>query len=306
MVKVYLVNPHGFCGGVKRAVEILDKVLEKHGKPVYVKHHLVHNKHIIKDFEKKGASFVDEVQEIPNGSIAVFSAHGSPLEDYELARKNNLVVYDATCPLVTKVHLEAKRYAKEGYFIIYIGHKNHPEPKGVLGEIPKGLRLLIDSLEAVDKIKLSNEEKIIVLSQTTLSFDETKEIIEKLKKKFVNLLLPPVFDICYATQNRQAAVKELAKKTSLILVVGSKSSSNSSRLKDISIKEGRKSYLIDDVSEIKEEWLVGHENIGITAGACAPDYLVNEVLEFFKKKNAQIINLQVIRENVIFPMLKNL
>jgi len=306
MKEIYLVSPRGFCGGVRRAVTILDEVLKKHGSPVYVKHHLLHNKHIIADFKKKGVIFIEEMADIPNESVMVISAHGSSPDVYNQAKEKKLIVYDATCPLVIKVHLEAKRYEKEGYFIIYIGHKNHPEPKGVLGEVKKDSFVLVQNLQEAIKVTPPQEKKIVILSQTTLSFDETKKTIAVLKKRFPDLLLPPVFDICYATQNRQRAVKELSKKVNLILVIGSKESSNSNRLKEVGEKKGVKSYLINDVSKIKKEWIEKTETIGVTAGASAPDYLVDEVIDFFKRKGASIKKLEVIKENISFPLPANL
>jgi 4-hydroxy-3-methylbut-2-enyl diphosphate reductase len=300
--KIYLASPRGFCAGVERAVKIVDILLKKFGPPIYIRHQIVHNRSIISHFEKKGAIFIKNLKEIPDNSRVVFSAHGCSQIIYQQAKKKKLKVYDATCPLVTKVHLEAKRYYQEGYFIFYIGHKNHPEAEGVLGEIPASSAVLIQTVEEAKKIRPPQKEKLIVLTQTTLSYDETKKIINWLKKKFPKLILPPAFDICFATQNRQNAVKALAKKTDLILVVGSKNSSNSNRLKEVAEKAGTTAYLIDDISEINISWLKEVENLGITAGASAPDYIIDKVIRYFSDSAALIKELITIKENISFPL----
>lgn len=284
--KIYLASPRGFCGGVKRAVDILDQVLQKHKPPIYVRHQIIHNRHVISDFEKRGVIFVEDINNIPNGSVVVFSAHGSPPDLYRKAKKKKLQIYDAVCPLVTKVHLEAKKYSQQGYFIFYIGHKDHPEPIGVLGEVSDQSIILIETLEDAEKIIPPQTDRLIVLTQTTLSFDDTKQIINCLKRRFTKLIQPPAFDICYATQNRQNAVKALAKKVDLVLVIGSKESSNSNRLKEVAEKEGVSSYLINDISEIKNSWFKDVEKLGITAGASAPKYLIDEVVKYFTYENS--------------------
>lgn len=299
---IYLAGPRGFCAGVERAVDVLERVLKKYGSPVYSRHAIVHNRTIVADFKKRGVIFVEDLNEIPDGAIAVFSAHGSPPSFYETARKKNLKLYDAMCPLVLKVHLEAKRYAKTGYFIFYIGHRGHPEPIGVMGNISPALITLVETAEEALKIVPPQKEKLIVLTQTTLSFDDTKEIIINLKKKFKNLIIPPAFDICYATQNRQLAVKELAKKSKIVFVIGSAESSNSVRLKEVAEKEGAKAYLIDQTSDIKNEWLDKIENVGITAGASAPEHLVVELVQYLRGKNTKVEELTTIKENVFFPL----
>jgi len=300
--KIYLASPRGFCAGVTRAVKIVDLVLKKHGPPVYVRHEIVHNRHVVADFEKKGVIFIEDLKEVLDGSIVVFSAHGSPPNVYKEAKKKNLKVYDAVCPLVTKVHLEAKRYYKEGYFIFYIGHKNHPEAIGVLGEIPANSAALIQIIEEAEEVQPTQKEKLIALTQTTLSFDDTKKIINLLKKRFPKLILPPAFDICFSTQNRQNAVKALAKKTDLIIVIGSKNSSNSNRLKEMAEKSGTAAYLIDDASEIKKSWFNNVENLGITAGASAPDYIINQVIDYFADSNVKVEELITVKENTSFPL----
>ena len=304
--KIYLASPRGFCAGVERAVKIVDILLRKFGPPIYVRHQIVHNQSIISHFEKKGAIFIKNLKEIPDNSRVVFSAHGCSRTIYQQAKKKKLKVYDAVCPLVTKVHLEAKRYYQEGYFIFYIGHKNHPEVEGVLGEIPANSAALIQTIEEAKKIHPPQKEKLIVLTQTTLSCDDTKEIINWLKKKFPKLTFPPAFDICFATQNRQKAVKALAKKTDLILVVGSKNSSNSNRLKEIAEKAGTTAHLINDISKINISWFKEVENLGITAGASAPNYVIDKVIDFFSDSAVLVEELITMKENISFPLPKDI
>ena len=304
--KIYLACPRGFCAGVERAVKIVDTLLKKIRPPLYVRHQIVHNQSVISHFEKKGAIFIENLKEIPDSSRVVFSAHGSPPIIYRQAKKKKLKVYDAVCPLVTKVHFEARRYHKEGYFIFYIGHKNHPEVEGVLGEIPTNSVALIQTIEQAKKIHPPQKEKLVVLTQTTLSYDDTEEIINRLKKKFPKLTLPPAFDICFATQNRQNAVKELAKKTDLILVVGSKNSSNSNRLKEVAEKAGKTVYLVDGISEINTSWLKEVENLGIAAGASAPDYVIDKVIDYFSDSAALVEELITMKENISFPLPKEI
>jgi len=298
--KIYLVSPRGFCAGVKRAVEVVNLVLQKHGAPIYVRHQIVHNRHVISDFEKRRVIFVEDINDIPDGSVVIFSAHGSSPNIYQIAKSKKLKIIDAVCPLVSKVHIEAKRYNQQGYFIFYIGHKNHPETIGVLGEVSDKSIVLIETLNEAKKIIPPQTDKLIVLTQTTLSFDDTKEIINYLKKKFLKLIQPPAFDICYATQNRQNAVKALAKKVDLVLVIGSKESSNSNRLKEVVEKSGKHAYLINDKSEIKSSWLENVENLGITAGASAPKYLIDEIIGYFSNKKVIIKELVVVKENTSF------
>lgn len=289
--KIYLASPRGFCAGVKRAVDILDQVLQKHKPPIYVRHQIIHNRHVISDFEKRGVIFVEDINNIPNDSVVVFSAHGNPPDLYRKAKKKRLQIYDAVCPLVTKVHLEAKKYSQQGYFIFYIGHKNHPEAIGVLGEVSDRSIVLIKTPEDAEKIIPPQTDRLIVLTQTTLSFDDTKQIINCLKRRFTKLIQPPAFDICYATQNRQNAVKALAKKVDLVLVIGSKESSNSNRLREVAEKEGVSSYLINDISEIENSWFKDVEKLGITAGASAPKYLIDEIVKYFSKQKVKIEEL---------------
>ena len=299
--KIYLASPRGFCAGVSRAIAILEFILKKYGPPLYVRHQIVHNRTVVADFEKKGVIFTENIDDIPDGSRAIFSAHGTTPQIYKVARKKELVVFDATCPLVNKVHLEAKRYAKEGYFILYIGHKNHQESIGVLGEVPSSSSALISSLEKAKSIRPRQTEKLIALSQTTLSFDDTEKIIALLQKRFPKMILPPAFDICFSTQNRQNAVKELAEKAELILVIGSKESSNANRLKEVAENKGATAYLIDGVQDIKSKWLKNIEYVGVTAGASTPGYLIDSVVKFLQTDNVIVEELETVKENIRFP-----
>lgn len=304
--KIYLASPRGFCAGVTRAVKIVDLVLKKHGSPIYVRHQIVHNRHIVEDFEKRGAVFIEDLNGVPSRSIVVLSAHGTAPNVYKLAKKKNLKIYDAVCPLVIKVHLEAKRYEKEGYFIFYIGHKNHPEPIGVFGEVSPRSIALVSTLSEAKKIIPPQTERIVILSQTTLSLDDTKEIIGCLKNRFPKLILPPSSDICFSTQNRQNAVKELAKKVELILVVGSKESSNSNRLREVAEKSGIQAYLIDDKSEIKNSWLKNIEKLGISAGASAPENIIQGVIKYLSVNGVEIEEIKTVKENINFPLPKEI
>ncbi|MBS3128810.1 4-hydroxy-3-methylbut-2-enyl diphosphate reductase [Candidatus Woesearchaeota archaeon] len=269
------------------------------GAPVYVKHEIVHNKYVVEQLHKKGAMTVESVEEIPDHSTAVFSAHGSPPEDFEKAKKKNIRVIDATCPLVSKVHFEVQRFKKQGYHIVYIGHKGHVEGKGVLGEAPETISM-IEKKEDVKELSLSSEQKLIFLTQTTLSVDDTKEIIAALKEKYPKIESPPQEDICYATTNRQEAIKAIAKEADLILIVGSKNSSNSNRLVETARACGVESYLIEDKTKINPVWLKDKKNIGISSGASVPDYLVQEVVSFFVEKGAKKEEVQRIKEKMVF------
>ncbi len=297
--KIILTKPRGFCAGVDRAIEVVEECLRLFGKPVYVKHEIVHNKHVVAQLERKGAITVQRVEEIPNGAVAVFSAHGSTPEQYAKAKQKNLRLIDATCPLVTKVHLEVHRFAKEGYEIIYIGHKGHIEAIGVLGEMPKRIPL-VETAADVAELDIGNPEKLIYLTQTTLSIDDTKQVIAALKKKYPQMRDPPGEDICYATTNRQAAIKELAKHAELVLVVGSKSSSNSNRLVETARMLGKKAYLVDDVNGIDPSWLSEVSVVGITSGASAPEHLVQEIVQHFVRQGAEQEELEVLREQMVF------
>ncbi len=277
--KILLASPRGFCAGVARAVKAVEDTLEIFGAPVYVKHEIVHNKHVVKDLEGKGAITIETLDEAPEGSVVVFSAHGSPPNHYAEAKARGIQLIDATCPLVTKVHLEVQRFIKDGYRIIYIGHKGHIEGVGVLGEAPGVEIPLIETAEDVLGLEIGNPEKLVYLTQTTLSLDDTKSVIEALKKKYPQIIAPPLEDICYATTNRQTAVKELAKECELVLIVGSRSSSNSTRLMETANAYGSIAYLVDDVTHLDPLWFKEVEVVGISAGASAPEHLVQDIVQ---------------------------
>ena len=303
--KIILAQPRGFCAGVDRAIEIVEESLNLYEKPVYVRHAIVHNSHVVGDLEKKGAIFIESLENIPENSLVIFSAHGIPPEVIKEAEKRNLKFIDATCPLVTKIHLEAKRYHNEGYSIILIGHKNHQEVLGTMGYAPM---TLVETKEDVKKLNIKNE-KIICLTQTTLSLDDTKGILKAIKQKYPQLETPKKEDICYATQNRQNAVKELSKKTGLILVIGDKESSNSNRLVETAVNNGCSSFLIKNKDSIKEEWL-NSEIIGLTSGASVPESLIQDTINYFKKfnPNLKVEILGNVEEDVKFlmpPQLEN-
>ena len=305
--KILLVQPRGFCAGVVRAVAIVEEALEI-TKPIYVRKEIVHNKHVVQDLRERGAVFVNEIEEIPAGEpgnpvVCIFSAHGVSPEVRRQAKEKNLFVIDATCPLVTKVHMEAIRFAKEGYSIILIGHNGHEEVEGTMGEAPFAMTL-VESVADVEKLTLPNPEKLIYLTQTTLSVDDTASIIAALKNKFPQMTPPPKEDICYATTNRQHAVKQLAPLCDLILVIGARNSSNSVRLRETAQLCGTQSYLIDDQTQIKDEWFDGVSTVGITAGASAPEILVDRVIENLVGRGAdvQIETLDIAEEDVFFKL----
>lgn len=280
--KILLVKPRGFCAGVDMAVKVVEDCIDYFGKPVYVKHEIVHNKHVVNDLKNKGAITVNSVDEIPDNSIAVFSAHGSPPEHYKKAREKNIRLIDATCPLVTKVHLEIHKFADQGYNILYIGHRNHVEAQGILGELPGEINL-VENVEEVYSLDIGNPEKIIYLTQTTLSIDDTKDIVNAIKEKYPHVSEPPKEDICYATTNRQGAVKELAKRSDLVFIIGSINSSNSNRLVETAKNKGTPAYLIDDVSCLDKRLLDNVKTVGISSGASVPDYLVQEFADYLSE-----------------------
>ena len=298
--KVLIASPRGFCAGVARAVKAVEDTLQIFGAPVYVKHEIVHNKHVVRDIEGKGAITIEKLSEAPDGAIVVFSAHGSPPEHYTEARSRGMRLIDATCPLVTKVHLEVLRFLKEGYEIIYIGHKGHIEGVGVRGEAGEKEIPIIETIADVEALEIGQPEKLIYLTQTTLSIDDTKNVITALKRKYPQIIAPPIEDICYATTNRQEAVKALAQTAQLVLILGSRSSSNSTRLMEVAKAKGAISYLIDDVSHIEENWLEGIETVGLSAGASAPEKLVEGVVKFFEKQGAVIEDFIVKAEAMKF------
>jgi len=276
-LKVVLAQPRGFCAGVERAIEIVERALEIYGPPVYVRHEIVHNKRVVETLRAKGAKFVEELDEIPDGGVTVFSAHGVSEKVEGEAQLRDLPVIDATCPLVSKVHKEGQRYAEKGYEVVLIGHDGHPEVEGTMGRIPGGCRL-VSTAEDVDNLTVKDPKKLAYITQTTLSVDDTREVIEALKKRFPEIIGPDVKDICYATQNRQAAVRELAAEVDMLLVVGARNSSNSNRLREIGDEMGVPSYLIDDATMLNFAWIGNAKSVGISAGASAPEELVREVI----------------------------
>jgi len=303
---VTLAEPRGFCAGVERAIEIVERALERFGAPVYVKHEIVHNNHVVSTLKDKGAIFVDEINEIPTGARVIMSAHGVSLLVRDQARDRNLEVFDATCPLVTKVHAEVKKLAASGYEIIMIGHQGHPEVEGTMGQLKSGI-LLIENKEQVAKLKPANPSKLAYVTQTTLSTDDTADIITSLKIRFPNIQGPKISDICYATQNRQDAVKLLASEVDLVLVVGSPTSSNSNRLREVAEKYGAEAYLIDGAEDLDPIWLKKHSRIGVTAGASAPESLVQKLLTAIKGLGASSVRiLPGAKEHVRFPLPKSL
>lgn len=298
--KVLVVSPRGFCAGVARAVKAVEDTLALFGAPVYVKHEIVHNRHVVARLSEKGAVTIERLDKAPDGAVVVFSAHGSPPTHYEEARRKNLTLIDATCPLVTKVHLEVVRYLKEGYAIVYIGHKGHVEGIGVMAE-GRGVSIpIVETVEDVEQLDLGQPEKLVYLTQTTLSIDETRDVIRALKKKYPYITAPPLEDICYATTNRQEAVKALARQSNLVLIVGSQSSSNSKRLMETARAEGTAAHLLDDVSQFDETWLEGVEIIGLSAGASAPEDKVQELISFFAAQGATSEELVVKPETMKF------
>jgi 4-hydroxy-3-methylbut-2-enyl diphosphate reductase len=300
-MKILLANPRGFCAGVDRAIEIVELALKKYGAPVYVRHEIVHNKFVVDDLRAKGAVFVDEISEIPDGAITVFSAHGVSEKVENSAKLRDLPVIDATCPLVTKVHNEAQRYENEAREIVLIGHKGHPEVEGTSGRVQKVQ--LVENVADVAGLVVENADNLAYVTQTTLSLDDTKVIIEALKKRFPNIDGPDTRDICYATQNRQNAVRELAKKADLLLVIGASNSSNSNRLRDLGEEIGIKSYLIDNAEGIDAGWLVGAKIIGVTAGASAPEVLVQRVIDRLRELGAnELEEFAGKKENVKFKL----
>ncbi len=310
-MKVTLANPRGFCAGVDRAIEIVDRAIEMLGAPIYVRHEVVHNRFVVNNLRDKGAVFVNELDEVPDDATVIFSAHGVSRAVQDRAKERGLNVFDATCPLVTKVHMEVLRYSKEGRETILIGHKGHPEVEGTMGQYNKKLGgdiYRVDSPEEVSALKVNNPEKLGFVTQTTLSMDDTAVIIEALRQKYPSIVGPKKDDICYATQNRQDALKKLADESDVILVVGSPNSSNSNRLRELAEKRGTPAYLIDGADDIQESWFKdGVDNIGLTAGASAPEVLVEEVNAKLASFGAEIMpDNQGILENVSFVLPKEL
>ncbi|OGT34749.1 MAG: 4-hydroxy-3-methylbut-2-enyl diphosphate reductase [Gammaproteobacteria bacterium RBG_16_51_14] len=310
-MQIILANPRGFCAGVDRAIEIVERALELFGAPVYVRHEVVHNKYVVNSLRNQGAVFIEELSNVPDDSTVIFSAHGVSKKVREEAASRNLRVFDAICPLVTKVHMEVGRYQAEKRECILIGHAGHPEVEGTLGQYKtrdgNGGMYLVECVEDVAGLEVKDPNFLAFVTQTTLSMDDTAEIINALRERFPEIVGPKKEDICYATQNRQDAVKKLTAKCDLILVVGSPNSSNSTRLKEISQKAGIPSFLIDDASEIRREWIHGKQCIGLTAGASAPEILVREVIEKLKEWGGKTVNeVQGKRENVVFSLPREL
>ena len=309
-LKIYLASPRGFCAGVKRAIEIVEKSLNKYGKPVYVRHEIVHNKQVVNDLKEKGAIFIEELSDIKdNTRPVIFSAHGVPKSVPKEAKEKKLSFVDATCPLVSKVHRESEQLYKNGYDIILIGHNNHPEVIGTMGQLPDGSIKLIETAADVDLLKVENFSKpLAYITQTTLSVDDTAEIIDKLKKKFPNIKQPIKEDICYATTNRQKAVKEIAPKCDMFFVIGSRNSSNSVRLVEVAKKAGcKKSLLMHSEQKIPMDELMNSETVGISSGASAPDHLIQKLLEHLKKeRKISLEEVTVAEEKVIFKLPREL
>jgi 4-hydroxy-3-methylbut-2-enyl diphosphate reductase len=300
--KVLLAAPRGYCAGVDRAVEAVEHALDLYGDPVYVRKEIVHNKHVVHELEKRGAIFVDQETEVPEGEMVVFSAHGVAPSVHANAAARNLRTIDATCPLVTKVHVEARKFAEEGYTIVLIGHEGHEEVEGTMGEAPDRT-VLVQTEADVDELEVEDPERIAYITQTTLSVDETSAIIARLKEKFPSATGPKTDDICYATTNRQHAVKELAKHCELVLVIGSTNSSNSNRLVEVAREHGAASYLIDNHLQVDEAWLEGVETVGITSGASAPEELVEKLVSFFEERGAgEVSELRTVNEDVRFML----
>jgi 4-hydroxy-3-methylbut-2-enyl diphosphate reductase len=306
-MQLLLAGPRGFCAGVSRAVEIVERVLEIYGPPVYVKHEIIHNHQVVADLRDRGAVFVESLKEVPPGSPLIFSAHGVPPSDRALADERRLKVIDATCPLVTKVHLEAIRYARRGYHVLYIGHRGHPEPIGTLGEIEPHQGTLIETLDEADSVTVPDPERVVVLTQTTLSVHDTQAILDRLRERLPTLELPPTEDICYATTNRQAAVAELSSEAELVLVVGSRTSSNSNRLVETARARGRAAYLVQSPEEIDPAWLQGVRTVALSSGASAPEYLVQATIARLRELGVRTVEERVIvAEDVSFPLPRDL
>jgi 4-hydroxy-3-methylbut-2-enyl diphosphate reductase len=304
--EILMAQPRGFCAGVDRAINIVNEALTRFGAPIYVRHEIVHNAYVVNELRDKGAVFVDGLHEVPKGGIVVFSAHGVSQEVRKDAQERGLQVYDATCPLVTKVHLEVVKMCKDGFTVLMIGHAGHPEVEGTMGQVKEGV-FLIEKLEDIESLPFAVDEKIAFVTQTTLSVDETKEIVDALTKKFPNIVQPRKQDICYATQNRQDAVKFMAPQVDVVIVVGSAASSNSNRLRELSEKLGVPSYMVDAPEQLKAEWFVGKKRVGLTAGASAPESLAQSIVQRIQEFGLrQVRALPGVVEDVTFSLPKNL
>jgi 4-hydroxy-3-methylbut-2-enyl diphosphate reductase len=304
--RVLLAAPRGYCAGVDRAVETVERALDLHGAPVYVRKEIVHNKHVVEELSKRGAIFVEQETEVPEGEMVVFSAHGVAPAVHENAAARRLRTIDATCPLVTKVHVEARRFAEDGYTIVMIGHEGHEEVEGTTGEAPESI-VLVQTADEVAELEVPDPERLAFITQTTLSVDETDEIIAALRARFPAIVSPKSDDICYATTNRQIAVKQLARECDLVLVIGSTNSSNSNRLVEVAREHGAASHLIDNHTQVREEWLDGVETVGITSGASAPEELVERLVDYFRERGADDVSeLRTVHEDVRFMLPKEI
>jgi 4-hydroxy-3-methylbut-2-en-1-yl diphosphate reductase len=304
--KVLLAAPRGYCAGVDRAVQAVEQALDLYGPPIYVRKEIVHNKHVVEQLSARGAIFVDQETEVPEGEMVVFSAHGVAPSVHANAAERSLRTIDATCPLVTKVHVEARKFAAEGYTIILIGHAGHEEVEGTTGEAPESI-VLVQSADEVDELEIEDPDKVAFITQTTLSVDETAQIIERLRRRFPKIVSPKSDDICYATTNRQIAVKQLARECELVLVIGSTNSSNSNRLVEVAREHGAASHLIDNHLQVRDEWLQGVETVGITSGASAPEELVERLVDLFRERGAdEVSELRTVDEDVRFMLPKEI
>src|SRR5574341_1454098 len=300
--RVIIAKPRGFCAGVEMAIETVERALKKHGPPLYVFHEIVHNLHVVRDFTARGVRFVQSIDEVPARSKLVFSAHGvSPLEWQRAKEKHLEIIIDATCPLVEKVHREVRKFAAQGYWVILVGHENHDEIVGTSGEAPDHVRVVANVAEA-RVVDIPDPGNVVVLTQTTLSVDDTREIIDALKRRFPKIVAPAKEDICYATQNRQDAVKQLAREVDLVLVIGSRNSENSNQLCKVARDRGTAAHLIDDCSQIDAQWLAGVTRVGITSGASVPDHLVQDAAAYFRRHGATVESLGFIEENIHFAL----
>ncbi|HEV2447514.1 MAG TPA: 4-hydroxy-3-methylbut-2-enyl diphosphate reductase [Candidatus Sulfopaludibacter sp.] len=300
--KIFLLKPRGFCAGVVRAIDVVKIALDLYGPPVYVRKEIVHNKHVVDELREAGAVFVEELEEVPEGARAIFSAHGVAPSVRREGKERNLDIIDATCPLVTKVHLEAVRFARDGFSIVLIGHKDHDEVIGTLGEVPE-CSYLVETVEDVDRLELPDPARVRYLTQTTLSLDETREIISRLKERFPLVQGPPAQDICYATENRQMAVKAVSEFCDLLLVVGSQNSSNSKRLVEVGHNFGVRSFLVNDRRDVDAQWLDGVKNVAVTAGASAPEHLVQELIDFLRERGFRDMEeIELVDEDVRFSL----
>lgn len=304
--EIILANPRGFCAGVDRAIEIVERALTQFGAPIYVRHEIVHNAYVVEDLRNKGAIFIEELEDVPAGAIVIFSAHGVSKAVRAQAQERGLVIFDATCPLVTKVHIEVSKMQQGGCEVVMIGHVGHPEVEGTMGQAQSGM-YLVQTVEDVKNLDVASPEKLAYVTQTTLSVDDTADIIFALKQRFPSIIEPKKGDICYATTNRQEAVKFMAPQVDVVIVVGSQNSSNSNRLREVAQKKGAASYMIDNAAQIDPAWLVGKQRIGVTAGASAPEVLVQAVIDRLKGLGAGSVRvLAGTEENVTFPMPKGL